>query len=391
MKCDHHFGYTIDCRCGTRSVDNLSRILSLIDHSPWGYSSREHVKMDESSAFDPQLESVQPVEAVGAATLDQIRLRLAVELAPARWRRSLRAWEALIAAGHPWEQCLAELRPRMPRELFSLCTQAQHTPRPSELLLRIAMAHREQQQQWQSFKQAIAYPLFLMYAAVVLAAVFNWSLSQMIELGWVENLQLDDAVGLINVQRDEVQAVWSLCILTLWLGAVGCCLRWLGPRWCLLAVVSGLGVVGRPVRHTALSKLLRYLALFLEGGIRPGELVPAVARSLQGTELEIVAQHVNRRVIEGMPLGEALAQSVIADAFTRPLLRGLDYNHPRDFSGVLHELSHALDRMADADIQMLRRVLPPLLIFLIVALMWGALMNYAATLVPLLRAIALFA
>ncbi len=307
--------------------------------------------------------------------VDALQLGIAAQVGPRRWRRALHAIRQRIEAGETLEEAFATEARRMPAEMRSLWQQALRTDDPCGVVLRSLQDRNRQSGHRREWAAALAYPTALLVAMMLIALVFNYSLSVVVDWNRFELLMNLDRAKVVAQAQDQLAAVSSLSMFVVWLMMVVACVRWVGPPWGWLAVVGGLAQIGAPLRYAALGHLLRRIVVFMRAGVGEAEAIAAAARSLRGSELEVAAYRLQSRLECGQSLGNALAESLLADRVTRPVLRTLDHQR-RDRGQALANLSNLLDRMCETQSRMIRRIAVPLLVFSVMMLMLSTLGTY---------------
>lgn len=86
--------------------------------------------------------------------------------------------------------------------------------------------------------------------------------------------------------------------------------------------------------------------LFVNQGLSPVDAAAAVSQSFSDSGQRFAALAVEKRILQGMSLGNAIAQSTLSDSLCRPVLRMLDYRGP-NLARSLEETSSILQQLAD--------------------------------------------
>ncbi|RMF39063.1 MAG: hypothetical protein D6753_14670 [Planctomycetota bacterium] len=329
--------------------------------------------MEHSSA-----DASKPLEAevihLGGA-VDALKLGIAVQWAPRRWRKALQDMQQRVQRGETLDAAYRAAARRMPAEMQSLWQEAFQTNDPCGLVQSALQVRMRQGIYWRQLVGTLAYPLSLLYATIIVAVGFNYALSVGVDLSWVAELGVDGFDRIQAAAADQLAAVQAVGVFALWLLVIAAAVRWLGPRWAWLAVAGGVAYVGAPLRYLAFSSLLRRILVFIQSGAGEGQAITAAARSLRGSELEMVGRGLQARLTHGLSLGNALAESLLADRITRPILRTLDHA-PGEMGPAIESAADLLDRMGDMQCRMIRRILTPLVIISVPVLLFSTFATY---------------
>ncbi|MCA9131618.1 MAG: type II secretion system F family protein [Planctomycetales bacterium] len=336
-----------------------------------------------SSPSNDDFSAADMLEPHGALTLDALQLRLAAQLAPARWRGSLVDLAKRIEGGQPLEEVFASMRSSQPAELRCLLDEAVRVPAPSKLILDSLRARRTVADHWQLVLGMISYPLLLLAVALIIAVTFSFAMRSMIDFQALENLGMTEYARAIAVAEDQHHAILGLGLAFGWTLLILVTLVVAGPPWAWTAVIGGMMLIGYPLRWMRLQEILQRFELFMAQGISPAAAVAATSRSFARSGQAPAAAAIAQRVAAGMPLGRALSASALSDGLCRPALSLLD-QRGSELPTALAETSSLLGRLVEQRCRVLSSVLPPFLLILVGTIVWAAMWRYVMLLLPLL-------
>ncbi len=326
-------------------------------------------------------------EVVGGNVVDGLRLELAAQVAPGRWRPALKQVAERLKSGTHLEEALQQASSLTPPDMQQLFSQALKTDDPVGLTHEAIRVGHRARAAWREFTVSIVYPISLFVIALLVSLLFDYCVQGFISLEWIEDFGLEGFATLQARLRDQTHAIWGLAIASFWFGLVLITVRFVGPPWAWISVVGGIIVIGKPIRWIALEELLQRYQMFFARGMDTVGATEAVAGSMLASGQAVVARRVARQVGEGMPLGQALAKSLFADRLTRPIVRQLDAESNTPMETKLERSSAILRRITTERCQTLVAILPLFAVLIVGTLILSSLFSYALILQPLVQMI----
>ncbi len=325
----------------------------------------------------------------GPRALDALKLRLAAQLAPQRWRAALDGLATTIDAGHPLDVSFEQQQSTVPEELRCLIVESLNVPEPTTLILDAVRTRQAIARDWRQLWQLLAYPMLLLGLALVVGGAFCVSLFGSPFFSIVEMYKefgLSDADRYMSFMYDQSQAIVGLTLACGWTILVMLTIALLGPRWAWVAVLGGVVLIGRPLRWIALREVLNRYELFIGQGISPVAATQSVTRTFRHSSQSVAAAAIAGRIEAGMPLGQALCASLLSDGLTRPALRLLDLR-VGDMPQGLAETGELLGSLTEHRCRGLAMLLPVFSIVFVGTIVWATLSVYLAAFVPLISMI----
>ncbi len=325
-------------------------------------------------------------EIVGsvAHTLDALKLRLAAQVAPLRWRRSLLMIADACESGKNYEMTVNSQELRISSSLQPLLKVSLQVPDPTQLVLDAIQRYTESRRSWRRMMSLVAYPIALLLFALIVGAGFGYVISQastnfIEEFGLVVNSAIYDSLD------DHYQAMVGLLLILGWTMLVGVALFLVGPPWAWSAVVGGLFIVGRPLRWTALRELVdRFFLIEKQAPTAP--TAELVSSSFSKSSLERVAALVGKRIQSGSPLGAALSDTMYTDGLCRPALLRIDALGDKHLF-ALESTVEVLSKLIAHRCQALSMVVPAFVMALVGSVIWSTVSAYINQFIPLVSMI----
>ncbi len=329
-------------------------------------------------------------EVTGVDLLNAVKLRLAAQYAPRGWRSWIIAVAQTIESGIPFESAVSSLDSAAPRELRQLIVSALRVKDPMQLVLEALQARVALRSSWRELLSLMIYPIFSLAFATLVGTLFSFMLSRVIDLKYIEEFGLTGMDGIVAALQDQSQAIVGIGFIVGWTLITLATVSIVGPPWALTSIGGGIFLFGRPLRWINLTELLNRFGLFVKQGLSPVDAAAAVSESFANSGQRFASRAIEKRILLGMSLGNALAQSSLSDNLCRPVLRMLDYRGA-DLGRSLHETSHILQQLADRRCRSLSALMPMLVVFIVGTVIWGLISSYLLSLLPLLRMITSFA
>lgn len=335
-------------------------------------------------------ETLQQAEILTSGSGDQLlsglKLRLAKQSAPLRWRPHLERLATAAQAGTPLRDAISAQSSAMPRELRFLVKESLNARDPASLLVELLRVRADVREGWREFTSVTIYPGILFLFALGICLAFSFLMQHMIDVQWMEWFGRTDLNVIQTAIQDQHQAILGLSLIAAWILVVLVTIAIAGPRWAWLAVVGGIVLVGKPLRWLTLQEILYRYQLFFEQGVDQAEVPQVVARSFTSSSQSVVAAAIAQRIGDGIPLGRALSTSFLSDGVCRPALLMLDCRS-ENLSQALEDTAALLGRMTTHRCRTLGAMIPLFVFAVVGTLIWASLSSYAMGLVPLMRMI----
>jgi type IV pilus assembly protein PilC len=230
-------------------------------------------------------------------------------------------------------------------------------------------------------RRTLAYPLLIL--AILLPIALFMSLYVVPIFGqmfWDFDLELPQVTLLVlNVARHL--PLWIFTIFVVLFG-IPMLLRLVGGRWLTDRVWSAFPLVGRLLMWSGQREFAVMLATFLDSRLPLSSSIQYTSEVLRDRGLARACQSVNRRVEQGQPLSQSLAQSI---HFDRALVALVAWGEGR---GLLPEALRVAAEVFDDRIEQratwLRRMLPPITLIVVASFMFIVV---ASLMIPLVRLI----
>lgn len=319
--------------------------------------------------------------------LDLLRLRLSAQVAPRSWKPAIETLQQKLRSGVDLRAAASDQSLSMPAELRRLFAEAFRVPDPAGLVLEALRIRRRSRTIWHDFIWAMIYPLGLFLLAVLVSLIFNYCMGLMVSLAWLEDFGFS---GVERVQAgiaDQSHASVGLAVATFWFIAILATVRIVGPAWAWTSVVGGLIIVGKPVRWISLEELLHRYRLFTGSGLDTATATEATAKSLSRSAQSVVAERVARQVRAGIPLGEAISDSLFADSLSRPIIRFLDVDSGTPLEQRLEQCAETLRTITYRRCQTLVTVLPLIAMIVVGTMICSSMLSYMTAFRPLVQMI----
>ena len=328
---------------------------------------------------EPTTDSVLLADLTGVEMLNSVKLRLAQQYAPRRWR----AWIELVASaleqGVPLDTAIGRVRSSAPHELGALVDSAMQVAAPAQLLLDALRTRELLRSSWKELWILLLYPTVTLVFAISIGAMF----SSMMDFGFLTEFRLSGAEQVLATVNDQRQSMYGLLFVMGWTLLVLGTIAVLGPAWALTSIIGGVKIFGRPLRWINLSEILQRYQLFIVQGLPTVDAATAVSLSFSSSAQRYVAQGIERRIRQGASLGNAFAASSMSDGLCRPVLRMLDHRGA-ELSNALAETSELLQHMVDQRCRSLSGVMPLFVLLIVGSVVWSVFSCYLLALMPLI-------
>ncbi len=338
-------------------------------------------------------EELQPEILNGPLALDGLKLRLAAQVAPRRWRRSLESLAQAIDSGETLEGAFKLKRAAQPRELRCLITESLSVPNPTTLILEAVRIRQSIGRDWRELMQLMIYPLILFGLALLVGGSLSFLMlgSREFSIFFMYEQMYDDfglrgGENFIAVMHDQQQAIIGLTFACGWTVAVMLTVFLIGPRWAWSAVLGGVLLFGRPLRWISLREILQRYELFISQGLSTIAATERVTHTFQFSSQSVASKAIAGRIQAGIPLGQALCGSLLSDGLSRPALRLLDLQGS-DMPHALAETAELLGKLIEQRCRGLAMLLPVFSILFVGTIVWATLSAYLLAYMPMVSMI----
>ena len=197
--------------------------------------------------------------------IDALKLQLALELAPTRWRHALSRFSIQIRDGKVWNDAVVSAR--APRALKHLLLAVAHCPDPPETLCHWLRAKRGNKTLTQAF-QPLLYPTLLLLATFLVTSGMAWIGSTLMAgHEWIDwrTGRTDNLIARLFYSQ------WSRSLgaaaLVGWLVLVGFIVFFFGAPLTRLCLAIDLPAFGKLIRWYMFRDLTQSLSVFMESEI----------------------------------------------------------------------------------------------------------------------------
>ncbi len=318
----------------------------------------------------------------GSSLLDALKLRLAAQRATRGWQKSLVSLASQLEQGVALEPAIGNLV-RAPRALRDLLDESLRVPDPTSLVLAAVRVQASSRQSWQAVTRLVAYPFVLLGLSLAVGVAFSWLINRTIPIDVYREFDLGKIEPLIGFIDDQYQAVLGMALGYVFVALTFLTILVAGPPWAWGAVVSGIVLIGRPLRWIALREVLQSYHMFISQGMSSVAAAEAVARLFRHSSRSVAATMLADRIEAGTAPGQALCLSLLSDGLTRPALRLLDLRGSH-LPLALAETVELLGRLIEQRCCALSTVLPAFLLMIVGSVIWAILCTYLFGLLPLI-------
>jgi len=276
-------------------------------------------------------------------SVEQLKLQLASELAPARWRLPLNRFSKRLDSGLGWAESIKLAR--LPKSLKHLLHSVSCCPDPVQTLSDLLRSKRGSRTVAKSLVPLV-YPISVLVATFLLTSLVAWiGWSQLKNVEWVDWTRGSRVIDAIpRLFQSQLARSSAAAAIAGWLLLVVLIVMGLAPPWMQLSLRLHLPFVGKLIRWSMLRDLLNTLAILLRTGISTDKALEALVASVQGSHLVIPAKGLQKRIGDGQSLEQAIRNSMLCDEFLRPATqRLLDAHH--DTPAKVQELASLANRL----------------------------------------------
>jgi type II secretory pathway component PulF len=309
----------------------------------------------------PDANHQSPEQAV-----EQLKLQLASELAPARWRLPLTRFSKRLGSGQVWTESIDQAR--LPKVLKNWLHAVSFCPDPVQTLSDLLRSKRSSKTVAQSLIPLI-YPVSILVATFLLTSLLAWiGWSQLKNVEWYDWTRGNRIIDVIphSFQSQLVRSI-AAALMVGWLLLVGLIIICMAPRLMQLSLLIHLPWVGKLIRWSMLRDLLNPLAVLLRTGITTDQAVEALMSSVHGSLLAIPAKGLQKRISDGESLEQAIRNSMLCDEFLRPATQRL-FDAQHDTPSKVQDLASLANRLFEQRATALSRLATRVCLLLVVCM-----------------------
>ncbi len=337
--------------------------------------------MDSTDSSESE-DAVLLADVTGVELLNSVKLRLAQQYAPWSWRAWIESVAIAIENGSPLETAIERVRNSAPRELGAIVDSAMRVASPTQLILEALQTRDSLRTSWKELWILLLYPTLTLVFAISIGVMF----SSLLDVSFVAEFGLTGAEQILGTVNDQRQSMYGMAFVLGWTLVVLGTIAALGPAWALTSIIGGMRIFGRPLRWINLSEILHRYQLFIGQGLPTIDAAAAVSSSFSSSAQRYVAQGIERRIHQGVSLGEAFAASSMCDGLSRPALRLLDYRG-QDLNKALADTSELLQNMVEQRCRSLSGVMPLFVLLIVGSVVWSVFSCYLLAFMPLVAMI----
>lgn len=314
--------------------------------------------------------------------LNSVKLRLAQQYAPWRWRSWIESVAVAIEQGVPLDVAIGKVRSFAPPELGTLVDSALQVGAPAQLILDALRTRESLRRNWQELWTLLLYPTITLVFATLIGVMF----SSVMDVDFLAEFGLSGADQILATVNDQKQSMYGLAFVLGWTILVLGTIAVIGPAWALTSIIGGIRVFGRPLRWINLSEILHRYQLFIGQGLPTTDAASAVSRSFSSSSQRYAAEGIERRIRQGTSLGDAFAATTLSDGLCRPALRMLDHRGA-ELSSALAETSELFQNMVEQRCRALSGVMPLFMLLIVGSVVWSIFSCYLLAFMPLVSMI----
>ena len=318
----------------------------------------------------------------GVEILNSVKLQLAQQYAPWRWRVWIESLILSLEQGTPLDEAINKLRPSAPRELGVIVGSAMQVGAPTQLILDALRTREALRSSWRELWHLLLYPTITLVFAITIGVMFSTTM----DFSFLKEFGLSGAEQILGLVHDQRQSMYGLAYVVGWTILVLGTVAVVGPAWALTSIIGGVRIFGRPLRWINLSEILHRYQLFTAQGLPTLDAAAAVSQSFSSSAQRYAAEGIERRIRQGTSLGDAFAATSLSDGLCRPALRMLDYRGG-DLPTALGETSELLRQMVEQRCRSLAGVMPLLVLLIVGSVVWSIFSCYLLAFLPLVSMI----
>ena len=191
--------------------------------------------------------------------VEQLKLQLASELAPARWRLPLTRFSKRLGSGQVWTESIDQAR--LPKVLKNWLHAVSFCPDPVQTLSDLLRSKRSSKTVAKILIPLI-YPVSILVATFLLTSLVAWiGWSQLKNVEWYDWTRGNRIIDVIprSFQSQLVRSIAAAAMVG-WLLLVGLIIICMAPRLMQLSLLIHLPWVGKLIQWSMLRDLLNPLA-----------------------------------------------------------------------------------------------------------------------------------
>ena len=174
-------------------------------------------------------DSVLLADLTGVELLNCVKLRLAQQYAPRRWRAWIESVALGLEQGIPLEAAIGKGRSPAPHELGALVDSAMQVGAPTQLILDALRTRESLRSSWKELWTLLLYPTVTLVFASSIGAMF----SSIMDFGFLEEFGLAGADRVLATVNDQRQSMYGLAFVLGWTILILGTIAVIGPPWAL--------------------------------------------------------------------------------------------------------------------------------------------------------------
>ena len=307
-------------------------------------------------------------------TNDAIKLRIAAQVAPRRWRVELDRLREKLEQGSDWPTAIAAVAKKQP-ELADLLSAALAAGHPASITAQLIQQRAASRASWQHLLTALVYPLGLMIVALVVGSLLSMSMMSMATQDWgfSENSYPPIDASIMNRAHDFYDASVGGLMLVVWCVVLVLVTYAIATPNAWLKLLSGIPIFGRPYRWMELSELLTRISVFSQYQPSLDKTLELTERSFGKQALAAISRYLAQAVQQGEALPNALHKTIVSDARVGMALTLIENN---DLTASTLRASKLVDEMILATCNQLRLIMPVFIMLMVASFIWGAWSSY---------------
>ena len=333
---------------------------------------------------DEQLSTL--VHSIGAASSARVPLEvtlaaLAEERDDPQLARVARRLSEQLEQGATIDQAVASLGTQLPAEVGGLLRAGVESGDLAGTVERFAQQRIASRRAHLRIRTALAYPLVILAILVPIALFLSLFVIPMFGAMYLEfDFELPTiTIFVLNVAR---QLPLVILVLLLIVFGVPVLLRLIGGRWLVDRVWGAVPLVGRLSMWSGQREFAAMLASFLDLRLPVNRALAHTSEVLRDRGVARACRGVGRRVEQGQPLSQSLAQSI---HFDRSLVALVAWGERQGLlSDALRVAVEVFDDRIDQRASWLRRMVPPITLIVVASF---AFIVVASLMIPLVRLI----
>lgn len=325
-----------------------------------------------------------PASLPSNVVADVLKLRVAVQLAPFRWRRAIEQICTDLESGQSWQTAIGRAR-EVNGELADIAGAGLAAGHPADITLGLLRHRALGRVAWRELVAAVLYPSIILSLALIIGSLT--ALAMMTSMVGFAREQWPMTESASVRAHDYYDASMGGLLSIGWLIVLGVSAHVVATPSSWLKIVGSLPLVGRPYRWLGLSEFLMRLSVFAKYQPSLLEAIHSTARSFGAGALAPVATYVADRVAEGEPFEGALHSTIVSDSRAGIALAVIE---PVNLSQSLQRAGELLNEMIAYTCRRIRMLYSLVALLVIISTIWGAWATYLDMFASIYRSITMF-